>query len=85
MCIRDRLEGITHDTVIKLAKKRGITVHKRDIHPSEMPHFEGCFVVGTAAEVTPVREIDGIDYVVGDVIKALASDYDDCVRGKISI
>ena len=55
------------------------------VSQSEMPHFEGCFVVGTAAEVTPVREIDGIDYVVGDVIKALASDYDDCVRGKISI
>ena len=42
-------------------------------------------MVGTAAEVTPVREIDGIHYKVGDIIKALAEDYDACVRGKISI
>ena len=79
------LEGITHDTVIKLAEKRGYKVHKRDIHPSEMPHFDECFVVGTAAEVTPVREIDGNHYTVGEICHALASDYDDCVRGKIDI
>ena len=79
------LEGITHDSVIRLAKKRGYTVHKRDIHPSEMPHFDECFVVGTAAEVTPVREIDGNYYTVGEICHALASDYDACVRGKIDI
>lgn len=79
------LEGITYDTVIKLAKKRGITVHQRDIYPSEMPHFQECFVVGTAAEVTPVREISGIHYTVGDTVKQLASDYDQLVRGKISL
>jgi branched-chain amino acid aminotransferase len=79
------LEGLTYDTVIKLAEKRGIKVHRRDIYPAEMPHFEGCFVVGTAAEVTPVREIQGNDYVVCDTIKQLASDYDDLVRGKISL
>lgn len=79
------LEGITHDTVIKLAEKRGYKVFKRDIHPAEMEHFDECFVVGTAAEVTPVREIDGRHFTVGDVCHALASDYDDCVRGKISI
>ena len=45
------LEGITYDTVIKLAKKRGIPVHQRDIYPSEMPHFQECFVVGTAADI----------------------------------
>jgi len=79
------LEGITHDSVIKLAKKRGMNVHKRDIHPSEIPHFDECFIVGTAAEVTPVREIDGHHYTVGEVCHALVSDYDDCVRGKLDI
>ena len=79
------LEGITYDTVIKLAEARGITVHRRDIYPSEMPHFEGCFVVGTAAEVTPVREIQGIHYEVGETIHALASDYDALVRGKLDV
>lgn len=79
------LEGLTYDTVIKLAEKRGIKVHRRDIYPAEMPHFEGCFVVGTAAEVTPVREIDGLHYTVGDTIKQLAADYDDLVHRRISL
>jgi len=79
------LEGITHDTVVKLAEKRGYKVFKRDIYPAELDHFEECFVVGTAAEVTPVREIQGIKYTPGEVCHALASDYDQLVRGKISI
>ena len=79
------LEGITHDTVVKLAKKRGYKVYKRDIYPAELDHFDECFVVGTAAEVTPVREIQGIKYTPGEVCHALASDYDQLVRGKISI
>ena len=79
------LEGITHDSVIKLAEARGFKVFKRDIHPSEMAHFDECFVVGTAAEVTPVREIDGIHYKPGKVCEALVEDYDDAVnrRGKV--
>ncbi len=79
------LEGITHDTVTKLAEKRGYKVFKRDIFPSELPHFDECFVVGTAAEVTPVREIDGIHYLPGDVCQTLVGDYDNVVRGKISL
>ena len=79
------LEGITHDSVVKLAEKRGYKVFKRDIYPAELDHFDECFVVGTAAEVTPVREIQGIKYTPGEVCHALASDYDELVRGKISI
>jgi len=58
---------------------------RRDIHPAEMPHFEECFIVGTAAEVTPVREIDGNHYTIGEMCRTLVSDYDDCVRGKIKL
>jgi len=79
------LDGITHDTVLKLAAKRGYKVFKRDIYPSEMEHFDECFVTGTAAEVTPVREIEGRNYTPGEVCHALASDYDALVRGKISL
>lgn len=79
------LDGITHDTVVKLAAKRGIQVYKRDIYPAEMPHFSECFIVGTAAEITPVREIAGQAYTVGDITKNLAADYDALVRGKISL
>lgn len=79
------LDGITHDTVCKLAEMNGYKVYKRDIYPAELPHFSECFVVGTAAEVTPVREIAGIKYVPADVCHTLASQYDDLVREKISL
>ncbi len=79
------LEGITHDTVVKLAEKRGLKVYKRDIYPSEMAHFTECFVVGTAAEVTPVREIADNHYTPGDICQTLVTDYDDLVRGKITL
>ena len=78
------LDGITHDSVLKLAAKRGYKVFKRDIYPSEMEHFDECFVTGTAAEVTPVREIDGRKYTPGEICHALAEDYDNLVRGKMS-
>ena len=79
------LDGITRDTVIKLARMRGFEVFERDIHPSELEHFDECFVVGTAAEVTPVREIAGRHYTPGPVCEAMIADYDKCVHGKIDV
>lgn len=75
------LDGITHATVVELAEARGIRVNKRDIMPEELPTFSECFIVGTAAEVTPVREIKGQEYVVGDVTRTMVEDYDKRVRG----
>ena len=77
------LQGITHDTICRIAKKRGIKVNKRDIYPNELASFEECFVVGTAAEVTPVREIDGNHYTPGTICEALVTDYDKAVLGKL--
>ena len=51
------LDGITRRTVIGLAKKRGYEVIERTIMPDELGTFSECFLVGTAAEVTPVSEI----------------------------
>jgi branched-chain amino acid aminotransferase len=51
------LDGITRRTVIALAKKRGYEVIERTILPEELGSFSECFIVGTAAEVTPVSEI----------------------------
>lgn len=79
------LDGITHDSVVRLAEKRGYKVFKRDIYPAELPHYDECFVVGTAAEVTPVREIDGMTFKPGKVCQALVEDYDNLVRGKVSL
>ncbi len=74
------LNGITRQTVIGLAKDRGIEVVERVIMPEELGTFEQCFVTGTAAEVTPVSEIAGNNYVVGEIIKTLMEDYDAAVR-----
>lgn len=74
------LNGITRQTVIGLARARGIEVVERVIMPEELSSFEQCFVTGTAAEVTPVSEIAGNTFVVGDIIKTLMQDYDTAVR-----
>jgi branched-chain amino acid aminotransferase len=74
------LNGITRQTVIGLARDRGIEVVERVVMPEELPEFEQCFVTGTAAEVTPVSEIAGNTYQVGDIIKTLMQDYDAAVR-----
>lgn len=74
------LDGITRRTVIGLARDRGIEVIERSILPDELSDFEQCFVTGTAAEVTPVSEIAGHQFQVGDIIKNLMEDYDTAVR-----
>ncbi|WP_269580636.1 branched-chain amino acid aminotransferase [Roseibium sp. Sym1] len=74
------LDGITRRTVIGLARDRGIEVIERVIQPEELGDFEQCFVTGTAAEVTPVSEIAGNSYEVGEIIKTLMEDYDAAVR-----
>ncbi|WP_017931867.1 branched-chain amino acid aminotransferase [Robiginitomaculum antarcticum] len=79
------LDGITYKTIIALAEKRGIKVNRRNIMPDEIKTFTGCFIVGTAAEVTPVREIKGHEMQVGDMILQMAQDYDDLVHRRISL
>ncbi|MHA7777043.1 branched-chain amino acid aminotransferase [Roseibium sp. M-1] len=76
------LNGITRQTVIGLARARGIEVIERAILPEELADFEQCFVTGTAAEVTPVSEIAGNSYQVGEIIKTLMQDYDAAVRSE---
>lgn len=69
------LDGITRRTVIGLAQKRQIKVVERAIMPDELKTFEQCFIVGTAAEVTPVGEIGPYKFKVGDLTRTLRSDY----------
>jgi branched-chain amino acid aminotransferase len=69
------LDGITRRTVMELAKRRGIAVHERTIMPDELPSFTECFIVGTAAEVTPVREIGPYNYQPGRISESLLNDY----------
>lgn len=79
------LDGITHATAEELAKRRGIKVIKRDIAPEELPSFEGCFVTGTAVEITPVREMAGAKFEVGQLIRDLAQDYSDLTHGRLKL
>lgn len=51
------LDGITRQTVIGLARGRGLEVVERVITPDELGSFEACFLTGTAAEVAPVQQI----------------------------
>jgi branched-chain amino acid aminotransferase len=74
------LDGITRRTVIGLAEKRQIKVIERPILPEEMSGFEQCFIVGTAAEVTPVSEIGPYRFEVGDITRTLRNDYLDAVQ-----
>ncbi|NOZ33290.1 MAG: branched-chain amino acid aminotransferase [Alphaproteobacteria bacterium] len=69
------LDGITRRTVIGLAKSAGITVVERQIRPEELGDFTECFLTGTAAEVTPVSEIDGVRYRPGEVCQAMLDGY----------
>jgi branched-chain amino acid aminotransferase len=76
------LNGITRQTVIDLAKKRGIKVYERAILPEELSKTQEIFLTGTAAEVTPVSEIEGHKFTVGPVTRALMEDYDKLVRAE---
>lgn len=76
------LNGVTRKTVIQLAKKRGITVIERAIWPQELSTFDEVFLSGTAVEVTPVSEIDTMNFQVGSVTRALLADFDKLVREK---
>jgi branched-chain amino acid aminotransferase len=70
------LNGITRRTVIELAKARGIKVVERAIMPEELGKADEVFLTGTAAEVTPVGEIDGYRFTPGAVTKRLIEDFD---------
>ena len=74
------LDGITRREVIKIAKSKGIKVVERKIKPDEMSGFTGCFLTGTAAEVTPVSQIDNYKFEVCDVITNLNDAYQNLVR-----
>ena len=69
------LDGITRQTVIELAKRRGIEVIERRISPDELTKFSECFITGTAAEVTPVAEIAGWRFKPGGITQKLMEDY----------
>jgi len=76
------LNGITRRSIIELAKSKNIKIVERKIKTEELSKFAGCFLTGTAAEVTPVSQINNYKFTVCDVIKDLSESYQTLVRKK---
>ena len=79
------LEGITRDSIIAIARNEGIVVREERFTRDEVYISDEAFFTGTAAEVTPIRELDGRKIGKGSrgpVTKKLQAIYFDAVKGK---
>jgi branched-chain amino acid aminotransferase len=74
------LNGITRRTVIDIAKQLQIKVIEKKIKPEDLLNFKGCFLTGSAAEVTPVSQIGNYSFEVLDLIGKLSDEYQALVR-----
>ncbi|MBY0568431.1 MAG: branched-chain amino acid aminotransferase [Hyphomonadaceae bacterium] len=74
------LNGLTRQTIIKLAEKRGIEVRERAMWPNELASFSECFLTGSAAEITPVREIAGQMFKPSTMTEQLMADFSALTR-----
>jgi branched-chain amino acid aminotransferase len=74
------LDGITRRAVMALAVDRGFEVVERHIRPEELADFSECFIVGTAAEVTPVARVGEYSFTPGNISLSLMDDYAKMVR-----
>lgn len=81
------LEGITRDTIVQLAGEIGLQVIEKRITRDEVYSADEAFFTGTAAEVTPIRELDRRDIgagTAGPITKQLQKMFFDVVTGKSS-
>jgi branched-chain amino acid aminotransferase len=77
------LDGISRKSVIQIASDLGYTVVERDIARSELYIAEEAFLVGTAAELVPVREIDDHDLgAPGEITRVLQAKFEDALHGR---
>jgi branched-chain amino acid aminotransferase len=81
----DILLGITRDSIIKIAETMGIEVRERNVHKEELYTCDEAFFSGTAAEITPITNIDGAKVgsgKVGIMTSSLSKAYSDIAHGK---
>ncbi|HEY3198333.1 MAG TPA: branched-chain amino acid transaminase [Nitrospirales bacterium] len=79
------LEGITRDSIIQLARERGLTVTEERFTRDELYIADEVFMTGTAAELTPIRELDNRKIgsgTPGPVTKDLQGAFFDIVHGR---
>lgn len=77
------LEGITRETVITLAGDLGVPVLEKSITREELYTADEAFFVGTAAEITPIIEVDGRPLQTGPITIKLADYYKQVVLGRV--
>lgn len=81
------LEGITRATIITLAQGMGLEIIEKRITRDEVYCADEAFFTGTAAEVTPIRELDRRQIGCGSrgpITEKLQQAYFDCVNGKVA-
>jgi branched-chain amino acid aminotransferase len=79
------LDGITRDTIIKIAKDLDIDVVERDIVRSELVMSDEIFLTGTAAEITPIISMDSKkigNSKPGNITKKMMQEYTNIVMNK---
>jgi branched-chain amino acid aminotransferase len=79
------LDGITRNSVMQLARDKGIPVHEAALTRDDLYIADELFLTGTAAEVTPVREVDNRrigEGARGPITQTLQSAFFDVVSGK---
>lgn len=79
------LPGITRDTIVTLAKSMGYEIVEKKLSCDEIYASDEAFFTGTAAEVTPIRDLDGNQIGIGSrgpITEKLQSLYFDCVYGR---
>lgn len=74
------LDGITRRTVMSLARRHQMKVVERAIMPEELAKAREVFLAGTAAEITPVRQIGPYSFTPGRITETLLTDYERLVR-----
>jgi branched-chain amino acid aminotransferase len=78
------LDGITRQTVMDLARRRGVEVIEKAIWPEELEGFEQMFITGSAAEVTFIQSAGPWNFEIGEMSRQLAQDYDDFVNRRLN-
>lgn len=77
------LPGITRDSVMKISAELGYEVKKTDISRDMLYNADDAFFTGTAAEITPIRKIDGIEIgKPGPITRKIQDKFFDIVKGK---
>jgi branched-chain amino acid aminotransferase len=78
------LQGITRESVMEIAAHRGYEVAETMISRNQLYDAQELFFTGTAAEITPIGEVDGYmigDGKVGSLTRDIMNEFESCIRG----